>query len=62
MFIIAGALGNLIDRLQMGYVVDFISVHWQQHFFPAFNVADMSITFGAFLMILDIYFHPGNHQ
>lgn len=56
MFIIAGALGNLYDRVLLGYVVDFISVHWQnQYFYPAFNVADMSITFGAVLMLGDIF-------
>ena len=61
MFILAGAVGNLIDRVVMGYVVDFISVHWDEHFFPAFNIADMSICFGAMLMILDIYLNPENH-
>lgn len=62
MFIIAGAIGNLIDRMMYGYVVDFISVHWERHFFPAFNIADMAITFGAMLMILDIYLNPENHK
>lgn len=59
MFIIAGAVGNLYDRVTLGYVVDFISVHWQaEYFFPAFNVADMSITFGAMLMVLEMFIHP----
>ncbi len=61
MFIIAGAVGNLIDRVMMGYVVDFISVHWESHFFPAFNIADMSICFGAMLMMLDVYLNPEKH-
>lgn|SRR5690554_591376 len=53
--IIAGAIGNLVDRVRFGYVVDFISVHWQQaYFFPAFNIADSAITVGAILMIIDI--------
>ena len=51
--ILGGALGNLIDRIAYGYVVDFLSFHWNEHYFPAFNVADSAITCGAFLMILD---------
>ncbi len=51
--ILGGALGNLIDRLQYGYVVDFLSFHWNEHYFPAFNLADSAITCGAFLLILD---------
>lgn len=61
-FIIAGAIGNLIDRMYFGYVVDFISFHWNEHYFPAFNIADSAITFGAFLMILDVIFNPENHK
>jgi signal peptidase II len=61
-FIIAGAIGNLIDRVYLGYVVDFISVHWRDNYFPAFNLADSAITVGAFLMILDILFNPENHK
>lgn len=61
-FIVAGAIGNLIDRVRLGYVVDFISVHWQGWYFPAFNIADMAITFGAMLMILDIFINPENHK
>ena len=61
--ITAGALGNLIDRVWLGYVVDFISVHWQQrYFFPAFNIADSAITVGAMLMIADMFIHPEAHQ
>lgn len=51
--ILAGALGNVIDRLRLGYVVDFLQVHWQQHYFPAFNVADSAITIGAGCLLLD---------
>lgn len=50
--VIGGAVGNLIDRLMTGYVVDFIQVHYQQYYFPAFNVADSAITIGVFLLIL----------
>ncbi len=53
--ILGGALGNLIDRLMYGYVVDFLSFHWNAHYFPAFNLADSSITCGAFLLILDSF-------
>lgn len=51
--ILGGALGNLIDRLRNGYVVDFLSFHWSEHYFPAFNVADSAITVGGALLILD---------
>ncbi|MEZ5558237.1 MAG: signal peptidase II [Pseudomonadales bacterium] len=49
--IIGGAVGNLIDRVLHGYVVDFVLVHWQQHYFPAFNVADSALSIGAALWI-----------
>ena len=51
--IVGGALGNMIDRLLHGQVVDFILAHWGIHLFPAFNVADSAITIGAALVILD---------
>jgi signal peptidase II len=51
--ILAGALGNVIDRLRLGHVVDFIVAHWHHAEFPAFNVADSSITIGAALLLLD---------
>jgi signal peptidase II len=51
--ILGGALGNVIDRLLHGYVVDFIQVHWRGWYFPSFNVADSAITVGAVLLILD---------
>jgi signal peptidase II len=56
--ILGGAVGNLWDRVVLGYVVDFIQVHWQsRHFFPAFNIADSAITVGAILMIVDALFN-----
>ena len=58
--ILGGALGNLIDRLSYGYVVDFLSLHWGVHYFPAFNLADSSITCGAFLLILDSFMKDKN--
>jgi signal peptidase II len=51
--ILGGALGNVIDRLLHGYVVDFVQVHWNGSAFPSFNVADSAITLGAGLLILD---------
>ena len=51
--VLGGALGNLYDRVILGYVVDFISVHYQQHYFPAFNLADSAITVGAIMLIID---------
>ena len=51
--ILGGAIGNLWDRLQLGHVVDFVSVHYGPHYFPTFNVADAAVSVGAGLMILD---------
>ena len=51
--IMGGAVGNVVDRLQHGYVVDFIQVHAKGWYFPAFNVADSAITLGAIFLILD---------
>lgn len=56
--ILAGAVGNLVDRVLLGYVVDFISLHWNNHYFPAFNWADTCITVGAASMLLDMVLHP----
>lgn len=52
-FVLGGALGNVIDRVLWGHVIDFIRVHYEEHYFPAFNVADSAITVGAVLVILD---------
>ena len=53
--ILTGAIGNLIDRLRYGFVVDFISWHWKNtYYFPTFNVADICITVGTGLLILYI--------
>ena len=51
--ILGGAIGNVIDRFEHGYVVDFVHVHWGSSYFPAFNVADSAISIGAVLVILD---------
>jgi signal peptidase II len=50
--IMGGALGNLYDRAVDGYVVDFILVHYQQHIFPAFNIADSALFCGVVLWIV----------
>ncbi|MCH7825958.1 MAG: signal peptidase II [Acidobacteria bacterium] len=51
-FILGGALGNLIDRLRLYYVVDFVDVHWGRYHWPSFNVADMAITVGAISLFI----------
>jgi len=53
-FILGGALGNLIDRILYGYVIDFIDVYYSQYHWPAFNLADSAITLGAALLIIDL--------
>jgi signal peptidase II len=53
--ILGGAIGNVIDRIWHGYVVDFIHAHWGDAYFPAFNIADSAITVGAALLILDAF-------
>ena len=51
--ILGGAIGNVIDRMAHGYVIDFLDFHWHGMHFPAFNVADSAITLGAICLILD---------
>jgi signal peptidase II len=53
-FVIGGAIGNLIDRVSAGYVLDFFDFYWRGWHFWAFNIADASITIGVALMILDL--------
>ncbi len=55
-FVIGGALGNIYDRLNLGYVIDFIEAHYNDNFWPAFNIADTAISVGAFFLILDLIF------
>lgn len=53
-FILGGALGNLVDRLFFGYVTDFFELYYKNYHFPVFNVADLAITIGAGLLLLDL--------
>jgi len=57
--ITGGAIGNLIDRATLGYVIDFIHVYWRQHDWPMFNAADSAISIGVALLVLDILRSPG---
>lgn len=54
--ILGGALGNLYDRVLLGYVVDFIDVYYRDYHWPAFNIADSAITCGAVMLIIDAVF------
>ena len=56
--ILGGALGNLVDRLTLGYVVDFLYFHYEHYYWPAFNVADSAITCGVILLIWDSFKKP----
>lgn len=54
--VISGAIGNLVDRLTLGYVVDFLDFHWRWNYhFPAFNVADSAICVGVGILMLDLF-------
>lgn len=62
--ILGGAIGNLVDRVMHGYVVDYLVFYYDTWYFPAFNVADTCISIGAGLLILDMllpYFRPGHN-
>ena len=54
--VIGGALGNIYDRAVLGYVVDFIQLHYNEYYWPAFNVADSAISVGAVFLIIDTLF------
>lgn len=54
--ILGGALGNLIDRVVYGYVVDFIDIYYQTWHWPAFNIADSAITIGVIILLIDAVF------
>jgi signal peptidase II len=53
--VLSGAIGNLIDRIRLGEVIDFLDVFWQRYHWPAFNVADSAITVGVTLLFIDMW-------
>lgn len=53
--VLGGAIGNLYDRIALGYVVDFLHFYWGNYHFPAFNLADTAISIGAGMMVLDLF-------
>lgn len=53
--ILAGAVGNLIDRIRLGEVIDFLDVYWRSHHWPAFNIADSAITVGVILLLWEMW-------
>ena len=61
-FVLGGAVGNLIDRIALGYVTDFIQVWFGSWAFPSFNVADAGISVGAALLIIDALFFSGRED
>ena len=60
--VLGGAVGNLIDRIMLGYVTDFIQVWFGNWAFPSFNIADAGITVGAALLIIDALFFSGREE
>jgi len=60
--LVGGIIGNMIDRIKLGYVVDFLDFYWRNHHFPAFNVADSAICAGVGLYIISQVLHEGGEQ
>ncbi len=60
--VLGGAIGNLIDRMVLGYVVDFLDFYWNGQHFPAFNIADSAITVGAIMLAVDVLRNPGKEE
>lgn len=60
--ILGGAIGNVYDRITLGKVVDFIVVHYEQYYWPAFNLADSAITLGAIVLIADMFLSKGDSK
>lgn len=54
--LLAGIVGNLTDRIRLGFVIDFIQVHYKDWYYPIFNVADIAVCVGAGLLIIDMFF------
>ncbi len=60
--LLAGIVGNVTDRARLGFVVDFIQVHYKDWYYPVFNIADSAICIGAGLLILDMFLSKGNQK
>jgi signal peptidase II len=60
--ILGGALGNVVDRIMYGYVVDFIDIYYQQWHWPAFNLADSAISIGAVMLLVDAFWGHADQQ
>jgi len=60
--ILSGALGNFIDRIRLGEVIDFIDVHWYNYHWPAFNIADSAICVGVGIMLVCTWHEERGHQ
>ncbi|MBF0153296.1 MAG: signal peptidase II [Magnetococcales bacterium] len=60
--VLGGALGNLMDRLRLGWVVDFVHVHWHDLSWPVFNLADSAITLGIGILLWEHFFHAGDAE
>ncbi|MBT8428576.1 MAG: lipoprotein signal peptidase [Gammaproteobacteria bacterium] len=58
--VVGGAIGNVIDRIVLGKVVDFLQWHWQDWYWPSFNLADSAITLGVVLLLIDGLFSGGS--
>lgn len=61
-FVLGGAVGNIIDRLFLGHVIDFLDFHYQGTHWPAFNIADSFICLGAFIIFIQIFFKKEEEQ
>lgn len=60
--ILGGAIGNLIDRVLLGHVIDFLDVYYDQYHWPIFNIADSAITAGVMLLIIDLFWNDHREQ
>jgi signal peptidase II len=60
--ILGGAIGNLIDRVLLGHVIDFLDVYYDQYHWPIFNIADSAITVGVILLIIDLFWNDREEQ
>jgi signal peptidase II len=60
--ILGGAIGNVIDRMMYGYVIDFIDIYYQQWHWPAFNIADSAISVGAVMLLIDALWMQGEEK